>query len=152
MTVMQLKITLKDSRPPIWRRVVIRSDATFWELHSVIQDLFGWEDCHLHNFERAWKRNEDRHTIEIPRRDDYRDFIRGMRTNIGPQDFYYNERKEKLIKWLDDKHPTFWYTYDFGDNWEHVITFEKQVEVSDLKLAKYIGGKRRGMVDVKLPF
>ncbi|MGH7158094.1 MAG: IS1096 element passenger TnpR family protein [Candidatus Saccharimonadales bacterium] len=44
----------------MWRRVLIHPGASFWDLHSTIQDLFGWEDCHLHNFERAYKRNEDR--------------------------------------------------------------------------------------------
>ena len=142
MRVLQLKITLKYSRPPIWRRVLICPDATFWDLHSVIQDLFGWEGYHLHNFERAWKRNDDRYFFEVPHEDDFREFMTGMR---APRDYYHDERKEKLANWLTEECPIFWYTYDFGDNWEHEIKLEKHLDVPAFKLAKYLGGKRRGL-------
>jgi len=33
----QLKITLKWSKPPIWRRVLIRADMRLDRLHDVIQ-------------------------------------------------------------------------------------------------------------------
>ena len=45
-----LKIVLEDTHPPVWRRVAIPERITFYELHLVIQCLFGWEDGHLHNF------------------------------------------------------------------------------------------------------
>lgn len=48
--IMQLKITLRDSKPPIWRRIQISDQSTFFDLHNVIQDAMGWEDYHLHNF------------------------------------------------------------------------------------------------------
>lgn len=38
----QLKITIKGSKPPIWRRIVIPIKATFENLHDVIQEIFGW--------------------------------------------------------------------------------------------------------------
>lgn len=145
MQAFQLKITLKYSRPPIWRRVLVRPDATFWDLHSVIQDLFGWEDYHLHNFERAWKRNDDRFFFEVPRDDDFREFMTGMRAPGTPRDYYHDERKEKLADWFTEKYLVFWYTYDFGDNWEHEIKLEKYVEVTGFAIAKYLGGKRHGL-------
>lgn len=46
----QLKITLKWSEPPIWRRVVVRADMTLDRLHDVIQIGMGWTDSHLHQF------------------------------------------------------------------------------------------------------
>jgi hypothetical protein len=43
----QLKITLKWSKPPIWRRVVVRADRTLDRLHKVIQVAMGWTDSHF---------------------------------------------------------------------------------------------------------
>src|SRR5512136_541210 len=46
----QLKITLRDCKPPIWRRIVVRADMKLDRLHRVIQTAMGWSDCHLHQF------------------------------------------------------------------------------------------------------
>lgn len=46
----QLKITLRGSRPPIWRRFVVPDTITLPELHEVIQIVMGWTDSHLHEF------------------------------------------------------------------------------------------------------
>ncbi len=50
LQVTRLKITLKHVKPPIWRRIEIPASATFWELHTAIQDAMGWCDGHLHEF------------------------------------------------------------------------------------------------------
>ena len=49
--VLQLKITLAGSKPPIWRRVKVRESMNLGELHRVVQIVMGWEDCHLHLFQ-----------------------------------------------------------------------------------------------------
>src|SRR5262249_4876887 len=48
--VYQLKITLKDIRPPVWRRVQVK-DCTLARLHDVIQASVGWDGYHLHAFD-----------------------------------------------------------------------------------------------------
>jgi hypothetical protein len=48
--VYQLKITLRDSRPPVWRRVQVK-DCSLAKLHEVIQTCMGWSNSHLHAFE-----------------------------------------------------------------------------------------------------
>lgn len=48
-----LKVTLRNIEPPIWRRIAVAEDVTLAQLHRVIQEAFGWEDCHLHEFETA---------------------------------------------------------------------------------------------------
>ena len=48
--VYQLKITLNDIRPPIWRRVQTK-DCTLARLHDIIQAVMGWQECHLHLFQ-----------------------------------------------------------------------------------------------------
>jgi hypothetical protein len=51
----QLKITIRDSKPPIWRRVLVPEQIPFSELHAVIQLAFGWNDEHLYMFEKGRK-------------------------------------------------------------------------------------------------
>ena len=46
----QLKITLRDIQPPIWRRIQVWEDATLAQLHTILQIVMGWEDYHLHEF------------------------------------------------------------------------------------------------------
>ena len=48
--VYQLKITLKHVKPPIWRRIQVKSDIPLKVLHRIIQQVIGWEDEHLHDF------------------------------------------------------------------------------------------------------
>ena len=50
--VYQLKITLQDIRPPIWRRVRVPARVRLNCLHDVFQIVMGWTDSHLHQFEK----------------------------------------------------------------------------------------------------
>ncbi len=46
----QFKITLRGSKPLIWRRFITPDSATLPRLHDIIQTVMGWTDCHLHEF------------------------------------------------------------------------------------------------------
>jgi Plasmid pRiA4b ORF-3-like protein len=48
--VYQLRIWIRKISPQIWRRLLVRSDATIAELHETLQVAFGWSDEHLHRF------------------------------------------------------------------------------------------------------
>lgn len=50
MKAFQLKITLRDQKPPIWRRVIVKQNIKFAHLHNIIQEIFEWENYHLHSF------------------------------------------------------------------------------------------------------
>jgi len=50
VSVYQLKVTLEDIEPPIWRRILVKGDVTLSKLHRIIQLAMGWEDYHLHEF------------------------------------------------------------------------------------------------------
>jgi hypothetical protein len=47
----QLKITLIDSRPPVWRRIIVPSEITLHSLDQVLRIVLGWDDCFMHYFE-----------------------------------------------------------------------------------------------------
>ena len=110
----QLKITIKGSKPPIWRRVVVPEQFTFCQLHQVIQGAFGWCDYHLHKFEFKKPGLLIRETWE---EDDLAESRGCDVLEEGTQ-----------IGTLITENPRFIYTYDFGDTWEHQILMEKEVE------------------------
>lgn len=119
--IYQLKITLKGSKPPIWRRVQVRSEITLAQLHEVIQIAMGWTDSHLHQFIV--------HGPAYGRPD-----VEGLEVN--------DEKKAPLWR-LVGLRDTFVYEYDFGDGWEHEIVVEKVLPVGEGVLyPRCLAGKR----------
>lgn len=108
-TVHQLKITLQGTKPPLWRRILVPSDASLGFVHEVIQEVFGWEGFHLHRF-------EDRRGREWgdPSRDD--GYFGGG---------YSDEEDAVLGKVARAEGTILTYVYDFGDDWYHRIEVEK---------------------------
>lgn len=104
----QLKITLKGSKPPIWRRFLIKSSVSLPELHEAIQIIMGWENCHLHQFISG-----GRYYLE-PDPDDVFESINDL-----------DEKRYRLNQLLKREKASIVYEYDFGDGWEHNITLEK---------------------------
>ena len=118
MSGYQLKITIKGSKPPIWRRVIVPDRITFKQLHQVIQAIFGWGDMHLHEFEirGIGVRFVDPATAED---EDDMFWFPGRSETYG--------ETQRIDEWLPEN-PRIVYTYDFGDDWEHQIVLEKTVE------------------------
>jgi hypothetical protein len=50
-SAVQLRISLTDHAPTIWRRLLVPSEMKLAKLHGVFQLAMGWEDYHLHCFE-----------------------------------------------------------------------------------------------------
>jgi integrase/recombinase XerD len=48
--VYQMKVTLLDVRPLIWRRFQMASNQSFYDLHLTLQAVMGWENYHLYEF------------------------------------------------------------------------------------------------------
>jgi hypothetical protein len=102
--IYQIKITLRESRPSIWRRFQIGSDISLSKLHHTIQHVMGWTDSHLHQF-----------TI------DGKEY--GMLDEDGDNGDLLDERKFTLGELIAGGQ--FEYQYDFGDDWEHVLEIEQ---------------------------
>ena len=48
-----LSVTLLDTQPPIWRRLLVSASIRLDRLHDVIQAAMGWQDYHLHVFTKG---------------------------------------------------------------------------------------------------
>ncbi|MBR4454632.1 MAG: hypothetical protein IKS32_00210, partial [Solobacterium sp.] len=51
MKAYRFKITLKGSKPPVWRRIDVPASMRFSMLSDVIQTLFGFDGYHLSSFD-----------------------------------------------------------------------------------------------------
>ena len=103
--ILQLKITLARTKPPIWRRIRVPESITLADLHTAIQIVMGWENSHLHEFE-----------------------IKGTRYTEFEEDIQSGARDSRACR-LEDlglrrKNQKFRYIYDFGDDWLHEIVVE----------------------------
>ena len=109
--IYQLKVTLRFTKPPIWRRLLVPATLTLAQLHDVLQTAMGWDNGHMHEF-----RIGDRH-FGTP---DPEDQLMGM----PPVE---SERTARLSNALQKPRAKLTYTYDFGDGWEHSIVLEKRL-------------------------
>ena len=41
--IYQIKVTLDESKPPIWRRLLVPNSITLSDFHKVIQFAMGWD-------------------------------------------------------------------------------------------------------------
>ena len=103
--VYQIKVTLKGSKPPIWRRMQVASETTLAQLHHILQGVMGWEGSHLHQFVIGG----------IPYGEPE------MRGELEAED----ARTVTLDSLVRGEQLTFLYKYDFGDSWEHELRIEK---------------------------
>jgi hypothetical protein len=102
-TIYQLKVTLSDTRPPIWRRIQVPADVTLGKLHRILQAAMGWTDSHLHRFEAGG--------VSYGEPD--------------PELEFRSERGAKLRDVAPGETSKILYEYDFGDSWLHRIVVEK---------------------------
>ena len=121
MDIFELKVTLRDISPPIWRRVLVRADTRLGRLHEILQVVMGWEDCHLHRF-----------------------VIGGAEYGVPDPDFPSDVRSERNVR-LDKvavEGGVFLYEYDFGDGWAHDVVVEAILPEGKRAYPACTGGER----------
>ena len=119
--VISLKVTLRGTKPLVWRRLLVPGTMTLGGLHRAIGAAMGWHDTHLHAFDIGGEQYGDRDSV-----DDVAD-----------------ENRVTLNDLLRSAVVRFAYTYDFGDNWEHTVAFEKsEAAVEGVSYPVCITGKR----------
>jgi hypothetical protein len=112
--VLQFKITLLETDPPVWRRIQVPEYHTFYDLHVAIQDAMGWLDSHLHDFRiQPLRRACLDIRIESPfALDDLEEAAPLLTTEVAVADFIQEPGDRAR------------YTYDYGDDWQHDVLFE----------------------------
>lgn len=128
MSGIVLKITIEDTHPPVWRRLVVPENMSFYDLHRVIQLVFGWEDMHMHIFEAPQNRFE----IVANSKDAYTDFFMEKKLPVSAVAEHEN--------WIR-------YVYDMGDDWRHKIVFEKLLQDYEKDSATLMKAKGNNFVE-----
>ena len=103
-SIFRLKVTLRGSRPLIWRRFLVPGDITLKRLHDSLQAVMGWTDSHLHQFS-----------------------ARGVLYGTSDPEFgvaRLSESRTTVDQLLRRPKDRLTYEYDFGDSWEHDVILE----------------------------
>jgi len=105
MTIAHLIVTLQGIEPIVSRGLEVPIDIRLDRLHLTIQEAMGWENCHLYEFTAA-----------------------NTHWGLPDPDFGTTARpvnKATLAEVIDvaGKDPIR-YTYDFGDDWVHLIVVD----------------------------
>ena len=130
---LRVRVEITGIDPPIWRTLDLDSSLTLEQLHPILQSAFGWLDMHLHTFVSG-DGNQD------PAAERY----------LTPFDIAEGENgvlesAVELSEVLADPGDTLFYTYDFGDHWEHVLVLESVERRSSGDVpARCVSGGRAG--------
>lgn len=101
-------------------------NVTLRKLHEIIQDVMGWTDTHLHEYEINGQRYGQTE-------DEWGDYSAEVT----------DESKTKLSQAVKQEGSKFLYIYDFGDDWVHVIKLEKILKSEPgLKYPVCVKGKK----------
>lgn len=121
--LLQLMVTLKDSDPKIWRRLLVASEMPVEDLHVALQFSFGWDNSHMHHFYKVINRERVYYEPELEA------FFDSYFDDWGPKQIKYS--KLKVADILISPKDKLMYEYDFGDSWLHEIVVEKLLPMED---------------------
>jgi hypothetical protein len=153
MNILQIKITLLKSKPPIWRVIEIAESASFGDLHMAIQGAMGWSDDHLHGFVIGTRNAE---VARIGMRYDYDDnddeddnYDDDYDDNEDDDDDEYDDPEEldegdeilsEYAGYFNKKLTI--YEYDYGDGWKHSVELVKKIPAEEgVTYPRCISGK-----------
>jgi hypothetical protein len=123
----QIKVSINEIEPCIWRRLVLPVHWNLEHLHLGIQAAFNWWNYHLYEFRIGGLRYGD---VELLTED---------ATNDDPRVF--DQREVRLLDF--EQGAVFSYHYDFGDGWRHTVAVEEFLTLSATpKHATCVAGER----------
>jgi hypothetical protein len=130
----RVRVDLKETSPPVWRRLEVASDLNLAEVHDILQVAFGWTDSHLHGFAAGpefYSDEAERYVCPFDERE-------GEEEGVP-------EAQVRLDEVLAEPGDTLSYAYDYGDGWLHLITLEAVLPRNDgTPQAACTGGGRDG--------
>jgi len=122
--ILRIRIDLAYVSPTVTRTILVRANTRLATLHKVIQCAMGWENCHLHEFEKEgvlYGEEDPFAVVGDPERKSVNIQVGTLLTNDG----------DSLS-----------YLYDFGDSWHHTVTRETQLPPDpDLRRPSCIAGE-----------
>lgn len=131
-TYFEFEIALNDVAPRIWRRFLIRSTATFEDLHGAIQEACGWWDYHLFAFCTIPTFEPGNEIAGVPDQDGFE----------GDPEIP-DARKIKLARVFGGgKTEHCYYVYDFGDDWWHEVILRSERKLPGTFKRQLLGGER----------
>jgi hypothetical protein len=104
--LVEMRITIENIEPPVWRQLLVPFAMTLRDLHDVIHEAFGWLDCHSHEFRIGGLSFGEA------------DYLNEM---LAEEDRHTLPAEEVHLRDFQHRSPHFSYIYDFGDNWVHRI-------------------------------
>ncbi|MGQ4619981.1 IS1096 element passenger TnpR family protein [Nocardia sp. R7R-8] len=132
----QVRIDLRYTSPPVWRRLELASDLFLDELHDIVRSSFAWDDSHLHQFGSG------------------REYYgAGTEYYLCPQQVAFGEQgvpedQVRLDEVLTEIGEVLFCCYDFGDDWQHLVKLEKVLpRTAETLRARCTAGRRRAPVD-----
>lgn len=107
---LELEVSL-DLNTPCKRRIIVPDNLSFYQFHNVLQECFGWKDCHLHQFvveadtmgfpakiiQPHWEESEEFPRVQVQ-----------SSTDVILRDVFSS--RKRIV-----------YEYDFGDGWIHTV-------------------------------
>lgn len=96
--ILQLRITLLDIEPPIWRQILVPDDLTFEDLDVFVRSAMGWGCDHCHAFRQKGRGRSPGAEID----------------EVAELGHVLGKARQKVL-----------YEYDFGDGWLHEILVER---------------------------
>ncbi|TFV62284.1 plasmid pRiA4b ORF-3 family protein [Geodermatophilus sp. DF01-2] len=116
----ELTVTLRHTRPRVWRRLAVPPSLTLRELHAVLQTAMGWEDYHLHLFE-----------VDGVFYGDVEDFMGDL-----------GDEETTTVRDVAARVDRFRYEYDFGDGWDHDLRIGRRPVPAGPDRPRCLGGAR----------
>ena len=118
MNIYRLKVSLAvggpwDAKEAVWRTIEMKGSQTLDQLHKAIFKAFDRFDEHLYSFYMTKNRRDPMQEYASPYLFEDDDFD----LNDRP----HSARGAKLDKLELRVRQKFYYTFDYGDDWEHVV-------------------------------
>lgn len=125
-----VRVDLDGAKPPIWRRLHLASDLPLDQVHEVLQAAMGWTNSHLHQF------------VMGPGAPDHQiaPFLTDFDLSEGEEGI--PEAEVRLGQVLGSPGDRLYYTYDFGDGWDHTMRLESVEPRGEGPAARCVAGRR----------
>jgi hypothetical protein len=146
-----LKVELELGEYEAWRKFIVPLSYNFRELHKIIQELYKWQDYHLHDF---FVYSEEKDNTKNWNQSEYhRDGFKAiLNLSMNQENFEYNRDElnfaaedfemtlENEVKLKDVLPAKIKYIYDYGDFWHHYLETEEIIEDYDKNIPTFLEG------------